>query len=694
MAQEMYHLNGPNGPTQGPAGRYGGPPGGLPQGYQQGHSAAPAGLPRNMTPVDMRGGPTIQISDVTRDLLSESDMKEELSDFAVFRFEKMVDKDGFDDLGQPRRPSWEKVIRSEDRSISKQAAAQMVRRLNQSTKPVLDKKNSLMAPLKLQLDKTLELLMSQELDHTHFHWILVQLDHQLVPIVSYPYHESYDYSAPTKKRRSSSYRHSLSSPSSSKKKSRSKTGSHHKKRPYERVSLTAYFQRVPRPSVDIHGLWRDKKRGLGSFHRPQPVEMNNAFPPAQHPHNQFPTQQQQQQHHLHHQQPGGREQGPAPMRNPGPPPQGPHHPPGARPPGPPPGHHPPGPHPQGPHPAGRPLSGPNQPPVNRPVPHGPHQPNGGPGYRQNPNQGQGQGQRRERHSDPDSDSESDSRASRDTSSGLSGRTPPSSVSGGHPGGGARRHNSHLDDHHQHAHNPGNNRPYAHGPQQHKQPGAANHHRMNGIVPGQQQQQQPRASRSPHPHPHPHRPPHAPARPQPLSTEGGSSVATHIERVREEAFRRGRLAERKDALLAEDLAFPFPGAHTHGHGRALSPTTPRMYGSKEEAVRRYLAELSVYDDDDDDDADDDVEFRRGSAGDARRRREYESRVQRGSILQDDPFEASTTVPSSYAYSADGRAGAGVGVGVGLGGGRGPPVIGIPGRRPLSPRGPPRRIVSYY
>lgn len=139
-------------------------------------------------------------------------------------------------------------------------------------------------------------------------------------------------------------------------------------------------------------------------------------------------------------------------------------------------------------------------------------------------------------------------------------------------------------------------------------------------------------------------------------------------MREEAYRRGRLAERQDALLAEDLAFP--GAHA----------APRMYGMrgdvKEEAVRRYLAELSVYDDDD---AADGVEFRRG---DARHRREYETRVQRGSILQDDPFESSTTVPSSYAYSTDGRAR-----------GRGRPIVSIPGRRPLSPVGP-RRIVSYY
>lgn len=143
------------------------------------------------------------------------------------------------------------------------------------------------------------------------------------------------------------------------------------------------------------------------------------------------------------------------------------------------------------------------------------------------------------------------------------------------------------------------------------------------------------------------------------------MATHLERVREDAYRQGRLAERKDA---EDLAF----------------SAPRAYGprgdAKEEVVRRYLAGLSVYDDDDDVD-DVDVEFRRG---DARGRREYETRVQRGSILQDDPFESSTTTaPSSYAYSTDGRVG-----------GRGaPPIIRIPGRRPRSPRGP-RRMMSYY
>ncbi|KAI3337548.1 hypothetical protein HD806DRAFT_476965 [Xylariaceae sp. AK1471] len=184
MAPEFFTLSGPSKPQPGPAKRNDGPPQGPPRGPPQGppqgpphgppqghpngppqgHPIVPPPPPRIMIPVDLRGGPAIQISDVSQDLLSESDMRGELTDYMVFRFEKMADKDGFDDDGRPKWPSWEKAIRTEDRSIPKQVAAEKIRQLNRNSKSVIDKKSSLTAPLKRQIDSTLEFQRTSKLN--------------------------------------------------------------------------------------------------------------------------------------------------------------------------------------------------------------------------------------------------------------------------------------------------------------------------------------------------------------------------------------------------------------------------------------------------------------------------------------------------------------------------------------------------
>ncbi|RYC57537.1 hypothetical protein CHU98_g8672 [Xylaria longipes] len=170
MSQHIHHLNGNNGPQMGPARRHDGspnpPPQGHPgghfQGHPQGHLVVPPPPPRVSLPVDLRGGPTIQISDVRVDLMSESDMKEELSEYVIIRFEKMTDKDDIDEHGRPKWPNWEQAIRTEDWSISKKEATRKIRQLNYTTKNVLDKKNSLTSPLKRQIDKTQEELMRRD----------------------------------------------------------------------------------------------------------------------------------------------------------------------------------------------------------------------------------------------------------------------------------------------------------------------------------------------------------------------------------------------------------------------------------------------------------------------------------------------------------------------------------------------------
>ncbi|KAI0455666.1 hypothetical protein F5B21DRAFT_187763 [Xylaria acuta] len=683
MPQNIHHLNGNNGPQ-----------GGQFQGYPQGHSGVPPAPPRVSIPVDLRGGPTIEITDVRDDLLSESDMKEELSEYVIIRFEKVTDKDEIDEHGRPKWPSWEQAIRTQDWSISKKDAIRKIRQLNSTTKSVLDKKNSLTPPLKRQIDRTQEDLMRWEPDVANYHWTLVQIDHQLRAIE--PYFSSGPNYQPAREHRSTTHR---ISPKRSHTKGRSR---HSKKRAYERLSLTAYFKRVPRSGVDIRRLWEDNRTNLHGGIRAHPGEMHNAFPPMQH-NNTFLTHQQQQQHqhqqqqHQHQQQQkqpqqqqkqpqqqhqqqqqqqqqpqqqrqqqqhASREQGPPPTHHPNQNPQNPH---------------PQGQHPQGHHPPGRQPTHPS-----RPVNHGAHQ-HGGQGHQQNLNRG-ANGPRR---SESSSDSECDSRSSRRSSSSRT-RTPPSSVSD-HRG---RGHHHKDDDHHHHqphhVHHGAGNHPHAH-PLGHGLP------RMNSIP------RLPRTSLSPHRSPPP---PRMPVPPYPVSHDGGSgsgSVASHIERIREDAYRRGRL----DARLAEELAFSSSSQAPRGRPRPhivqvhspppLPPPRHILYrdrrrssdGDDEEEVRRALARLSVYDrDDDDDDEEDDVvvDYRREDAQRRRRQQqrrrlgEFEYRAQRGSVLEDDPFAASP--PSSYAYSTDGR-----------GPGPGHRRVEIhPEPRPLTSR--VRRVVSYY
>ncbi|KAI1367744.1 hypothetical protein F5Y08DRAFT_41120 [Xylaria arbuscula] len=551
MAPDYYHLNGPGhqGPRRNesqhrPQGPAPGPlPRGNPQGQPQGQPPMPPAPPRNILPVDLRGGPPVQIVDITQELpMSQSDMQEELTDYIVFQYEKVADKDALDDYGQPKWPSWEKAIRVEDRSISKRTAADKVRQLNQTTKGIIDKKNSLTPALKRQIDSTLEYLMKREPDPINFHWYLAQIDHQLRRIKSYHPVESNPHyvSIPTGKHRSAN---AFLFPTKKRSRSRGRSGNHHskkKKKAYERISLTAYFKRVPRQGVNVAQLWHEKRMY-------QAQQGHNVFPQMQP--NQAPFQGPQ-----HQAQPG--------------------------------------------------------PPRNRPPPNA--RPN-------NPN-GQGGGQRQQGPMPRvmrQSESESDSDDSRGSSSGGSRRgprgsphTPPSSVSD--------RGHRQLKDHHGH---------------HHPIKGAAPPHR-----PHNPRNERPRIG---HRSPSPRRSPRIPVPPYPTSENSGS-VASHIEQVRRDAYRRGQLRERADARLVEELA-------DHGRPRPYivqdhpSHRLRRVYRDHDDLdVPRYLADLSL-----DDDRYEDYDYQDGEY-----RREFERRRQQGSILDDDPFDLSPSSPSSsYTYSTD-------------------------------------------
>ncbi|KAI0200717.1 hypothetical protein F4808DRAFT_470188 [Astrocystis sublimbata] len=584
MSQNIYHLNGPSG-------QHGGPvrPNPPPQGPQfQGH--APAALPKVSSPVGRKRIPTTQISNVREDLMSESDMREELSEYAIFRFEKLSDEGEVDDCGRPKRPSWEQARRTEDKSISKEEAARKIWQLKFTTRNLIDKKNTLSPPLKRQIDKTQEELAKEELESSKYIWTLVQIDHQLRAVEPY-FVSSVTYQSPHRQRRKG-HQHS--------KRFHANKGRHRHtqlKIGLERLSLTAYFQRVPRPGVDIQKLWKDKKKGSTGGAQGQPGQTNVTFQPNNtiQGHGHQPHQPQQQQQH------GGRQPIPPP----------------------------PHPHPvnqnrQNQHPQGQYPPGPQPRPFDKPVNHGAY--NHG---RQERHHSLNRRVNRGRRSGSSSDSEIDSRSSQSSTN-----TALSSVSDqrGHRKG-HHQHHHHHHHHHQHRHS----QPHGYKPVR-----VVNGSSLPCLSPS---------------HPH-HR---VPRTPYPSSHESGSSVASHIERVREDAYRRGRI----DARLNQELGYPKAG------GRRPRPQVyqehlprRRMYrGSEEEeddddddSLWRRFAHLDVYDRDRRVDGDVDYRHHRHHhhhTDARRRRREHEDRAQRDSVLDDDPFVLSDPSLSTYTYSTDGH-----------------------------------------
>lgn len=162
----------------------------------------------------------VEVSDIRPERQTEESVREELSDYYVCRFEKVVPYDAYDIDGEIAKPSWENCVRTRMPEVSKRDAQREIRRLNLD-KPVTEKKNSLTPHQQRQLEKALQDFSAVERDH-RYHTVLAQIDHQLRPI------DNND----KKSRRHSSTRG----------KSREK-----KKNKYQRISITAYYRRCPRP---------------------------------------------------------------------------------------------------------------------------------------------------------------------------------------------------------------------------------------------------------------------------------------------------------------------------------------------------------------------------------------------------------------------------------------------------------------
>ncbi|KAH9883882.1 hypothetical protein F4778DRAFT_585507 [Xylariomycetidae sp. FL2044] len=547
MAGNM-HFNGPMGPSGPP--REPDPRPGLPP--------PPA---RTLLPVHLRGGPVTQVSDVSQHFRSEADMIADLTEFVVFRFEKMPEQRYDEETGRPRLPTWDKAIRTEVRMTQKEIARQ-IKHLNHTSQTAVDKKNLLSPVLQRQIDHAQAQLIDSDHDPINYQWVLAQVDHQLKEIDPRLVYRG-RHGATLQKHRSASRRSTGSHPS------------RRRRRAYERISLTAYFKRLPREHAHVSMLWEAKRRM-----------------PLTHPHPMAPPAAMN---------PGGGGGLPPDGRGP---PRGPFHPGGGG------GRWPADVRVQGGPPADmRGQGGPPRVPMNagKPVPGG-----GGPvrpGAKGEAKWATPRKKRRE--SDSDYSSESSSACSSDMTPATS-RSSGSSKRRGGRGNSKNRRSSQM---------PEKSRPY------HSRSGPDGRHKPRPLV----------VEGGSHA-------PRAPVAPM-AGPRSATAAARDFERAREDAYLAGRRDE-QDRVREREVGGPrvlpriiqtarSPGPFYRTRavgGDAGGPHRRRDMDLEERLARMSLADLS------------------DGYGSEGLRREYEYRMQGGSILGSDPFARDTE--SDYSREASG------------------------------------------
>ncbi|KAI1094315.1 hypothetical protein F5B19DRAFT_490436 [Rostrohypoxylon terebratum] len=233
-------------------------------------------------PVDVVRGRSIEISDVSGDLRTVNDMREDLTEYTIFRFEKMPAQNQYDDEGKPQLPTWDRALRVRVPGISPREIIREIQHLNRNTRNLSDKLKSLSPVLQRQVDKAQEDLALENPDPINYHWVLVQLDHQLREIGPYFMIAS---------RRHSTHRARYGP---TRRRSYGRSSNRHERKSYERISLRAFFKRTPRPNADIAMLWEAKNLRSNQVVRPhsQPHPYQRSPQNPQQPHvNQQPQSQ-------------------------------------------------------------------------------------------------------------------------------------------------------------------------------------------------------------------------------------------------------------------------------------------------------------------------------------------------------------------------------------------------------------------
>jgi hypothetical protein len=239
--------------------------------------------PRNIIPPRLLEGPAVQISDIRKEpgRLTESEAREELSGYFIYRFELADHANDVDSDGEIVRPTWKNVVRVEVPGVSKKQAAREVKALSIDTRPLAQKKTSLTDGQQRQLEKALEELEDREPD-PRYHYVLCQIDHKLrdkkVRHMSRGrYGDRYgdkrhgERKHGDKHRRTSEYRgrrEIIEVDILGRRRSKVRDV---RKKVKETVSITAYYKRCPKPDVDVMAmLWQREAENALRLQPPHP----------------------------------------------------------------------------------------------------------------------------------------------------------------------------------------------------------------------------------------------------------------------------------------------------------------------------------------------------------------------------------------------------------------------------------------
>lgn len=258
------------------------PPVGLPPGMPLGNPGMPPRHlphpPADSIPIDLRPRQKVEVFDTRTERLTEADVREQLSSYVIVRLEKASSEYDVDAEGYPLRPTWQKATRTEITDLSKEQATRQVRDLERYSASVTDKKMEMSPPIQRQIEASRERLESTERDG-RFYYILAQLDWQDQKIGRYPTTyktdrdpTSYVYGTGTRNKRGKKAYAGRKVYTEVSRKSKSN------KPKFERVSVTAYFKRTPRPEEDAFALAYDIERGSHMKMLPPPHNMHQGMP--------------------------------------------------------------------------------------------------------------------------------------------------------------------------------------------------------------------------------------------------------------------------------------------------------------------------------------------------------------------------------------------------------------------------------
>ncbi|TPX12140.1 uncharacterized protein E0L32_007255 [Thyridium curvatum] len=262
----------------------------------------------------------VEVVDIRMERMSSSQAREMLSEYHVYRFEKIMDQDRFDNEGKPLPPNWQQVHRSQENDPKVEVLRQIARLNKKHT--LSEKKKELNADQLYNIDKTLDQLKSR-LRNPDLEVKLVQLDDQLKPFVEngrYNEKGKRDEKDKDKKNKNKKSKHNTS-----------KTKLSWEKKPkWQRVAIIAYYKIGPKPEVDALAFLARQQQEQRMAH--QVAQDQRRF--------QQQMQREQQEHQLRDAQ--NQRNFPPPHFQQGQHRPGPHGPAG--------GHHGPGHHPRGPTP--------------------------------------------------------------------------------------------------------------------------------------------------------------------------------------------------------------------------------------------------------------------------------------------------------------------------------------------------------